>query len=117
MFQGKVENQLFSFFGVPDVTEGYEPLQPITSTAPSPQATPPAGLIPNTAEAPAADSSETGAPDLAEMPAPGETQDRAEAQRTSDAETILASPREKHLAASRTQPSTPKPPNRPPSPG
>ena len=114
--QGKVENQLFSFFGVPDVTEGYEPLQPITSTAPSPQATPPAGLIPNTAEAPAADSSETGTPDLAETPAPGETQDRAEAQRTSDAETILASPRENTLPPAVRNPALQSPPTVPQAP-
>ena len=35
--QAKVENQLFSFFGVPDVTAGYEPLQPTNFIEPKPQ--------------------------------------------------------------------------------
>lgn len=35
--QAKVENQLFSFFGVPDVTAGYEPLQPTNFIEPEPQ--------------------------------------------------------------------------------
>lgn len=35
--QAKVENQLFSFFGVPDVTAGYEPLQPTGLVEPTPK--------------------------------------------------------------------------------
>lgn len=32
--QAKVENQLFSFFGVPEITQGYEPLTPLGSLEP-----------------------------------------------------------------------------------
>jgi len=132
--QAKVENQLFSFFGVPDVTDGYEPLQPITSTAPTLQATPPAELIPNTVEPPAADSSRTETPDLTEAPDLTETpdltatpdlregqdkidaQDRAEAQRTSDADTILASPRENTSPPAIRNPALQSPPTVPQDP-
>ena len=33
--QAKVENQLFSFFGVPEITQGYEPLTPLASLEPA----------------------------------------------------------------------------------
>lgn len=126
--QAKVENQLFSFFGVPDVTNGYEPLQPVTSTAPAPQAAPSAALIPNTVAAPAADSSQTETPDLTETPDPREGQnklegqDRAEAQRTSDAETISATPREdtsppaKRNPTLQSSPTVPQDPDEPSGP-
>ena len=46
--QAKVENQLFSFFGVPDVTEGYEPLLPLETFDPIPQTREPQDQRPET---------------------------------------------------------------------
>ena len=58
--QAKVENQLFSFFGVPDVTEGYEPLIRPEVAAPSPSAADQPAVLPE--QDPATGSPQTQAP-------------------------------------------------------
>ena len=58
--QAKVENQLFSFFGVPDVTEGYEPLIRPEVAAPSPSAADQPAVLPE--QDPATGSPQTQTP-------------------------------------------------------
>ena len=51
--QAKVENQLFSFFGVPEITEGYEPILPKQTpdgTTPPADSSPDASSVDNSAE-------------------------------------------------------------------
>ena len=56
--QSKVENQLFSFFGVPDVTAGYSPLLPPDSLAPDAQPDESPATVPDHATLPTLESNE-----------------------------------------------------------